>query len=121
MPVVRMSNTYIDKGDATFEEMLQDIKDGIYLIGSRGGQVNTGEGVFQFNAEKGYIIKNGEIADLVRDVSLSGQTLDILNQIKMVGNDVKLFAGHCGKARQSVPVTDGAPHISISKATVGGA
>jgi len=121
MPVVRMSNTYIDKGDASFEEILEDIKDGIYLIGSRGGQVNTGEGVFQFNAEKGYIIKNGEIADLVRDVSLSGQTLDILNQIKMVGKDLKLHAGHCGKFGQTVPVTDGAPHISIEKATVGGA
>ncbi|WNY28674.1 Metalloprotease TldD [Methanimicrococcus stummii] len=121
MPVVRMSNTYIDKGNATFEEMLEDIKDGIYLIGSRGGQVNTGEGVFQFNAEKGYLIKNGEISDLVRDVSLSGQTLDILNHIKMVGKDVKLHAGHCGKSGQTVPVTDGAPHISISKATVGGA
>ena len=121
MPVVRMSNTYIDKGDATFEEMLEDIKNGIYLIGSRGGQVNTGEGVFQFNAEKGYLIENGEIKELVRDVSLSGQTLDILNQIKLVGNDLKLHAGHCGKSGQTVPVTDGAPHISISKATVGGA
>lgn len=121
MPVVRMSNTYIDKGDASFEEILEDIKDGIYLIGSRGGQVNTGEGVFQFNAEKGYMIKNGEIKDIVRDVSLSGQTLDILNQIRMVGKDVKLHAGHCGKSGQTVPVTDGAPHISISKATVGGA
>jgi Predicted Zn-dependent proteases and their inactivated homologs len=121
MPVVRMSNTYIDKGDAVFEEMLEDIKNGIYLIGSRGGQVNTGEGVFQFNAEKGYLIENGEIKDLVRDVSLSGQTLDILNQIKMVGKDVKLHAGHCGKSGQTVPVTDGAPHISIAKATVGGA
>ena len=120
MPVVRMSNTYIDKGDASFEEILEDIKDGIYLTGSRGGQVNTGEGVFQFNAEKGYRIKNGEITDLVRDVSLSGQTLDILNHIRLVGNDVKLHAGHCGKAGQTVPVTDGAPHISISKATVGG-
>lgn len=121
MPVVRMSNTYIDKGDASFDEILADIKDGIYLIGSRGGQVNTGEGVFQFNAEKGYMIQNGEITDLVRDVSLSGRTLDILNQIRMVGNDVKLHAGHCGKSGQTVPVTDGAPHISIAKATVGGA
>ncbi|MCL2142544.1 MAG: TldD/PmbA family protein, partial [Methanimicrococcus sp.] len=121
MPVVRMSNTYIDNGDASFEEMLEEIKDGIYLIGSRGGQVNTGEGVFQFNAEKGYLIKNGEIKELVRDVSLSGQTLEILNQIQRVGNDMKLHAGHCGKAGQTVPVTDGAPHLSIKKATVGGA
>jgi TldD protein len=121
MPVVRMSNTYIDNGDTSFDEMLAEVKDGIYLIGSRGGQVNTGEGVFQFNAKKGYLIKNGEMKELVRDVSLSGQTLEILNQIQRVGNDMKLHAGHCGKDGQTVPVTDGAPHISIKKATVGGA
>ena len=57
MPVVRMSNTFVDNGDSRFEEMLEELRDGIYLIGSRGGQVNTGEGIFQFNAEKGYIIR----------------------------------------------------------------
>ncbi|WNY26798.1 TldD/PmbA family protein [Methanolapillus ohkumae] len=121
IPVVRMSNTYIENGESKFEEMLEDVKNGIYLVGSRGGQVNTGEGVFQFNAEKGYLIQNGEITTLVRDVSLSGRVLDILNQITHVGNDLKLNAGHCGKSGQTVPVSDGAPHISISKATVGGA
>lgn len=119
-PHVRMSNTYIDKGNASFEEMLEDVKDGIYLTGSRGGQVNTGQGIFQFNAEKGYIVKNGEIGELVRDVSLSGKTLEILKNITLVGKDVKLNAGYCGKCGQTVPVSDGAPHIAISKATVGG-
>ncbi|MCD4703712.1 MAG: TldD/PmbA family protein [Methanosarcinaceae archaeon] len=120
MPVVRMSNTYIDNGDAEFEEMLEVIGNGMYLIGSRGGQVNTGEGVFQFNAEKGYMIENGEIGALLRDVSLSGQTLEILNNVTMVGNDLKMNSGRCGKSGQLVPVSDGSPHISISKALVGG-
>jgi TldD protein len=121
MPVVRMSNTFIDNGDAKFEEMLEDVRDGIYLIGSRGGQVNTGEGIFQFNAEKGYLIKNGELSELIRDVSLSGKTLEILNHVTLVGNDLKMTSGRCGKAGQLVPVSDGSPHISISKALVGGA
>ncbi len=121
MPVVRMSNTFIDNGDAKFEEMLEDVRDGIYLIGSRGGQVNTGEGIFQFNAEKGYLIKDGELSELIRDVSLSGKTLEILNHVTLVGNDLKMTSGRCGKAGQLVPVSDGSPHISISKALVGGA
>jgi len=121
MPVVRMSNTYIDNGDARFKEMLEDTGDGMYLIGSRGGQVNTGEGVFQFNAEKGYLIENGELTTLLRDVSLSGNTLEILKNVTMVGNDLKMHSGRCGKNGQLVPVTDGSPHISISKALVGGA
>lgn len=121
MPVVRMSNTFIDNGNAKFEEMLEEIRDGMYLIGSRGGQVNTGEGIFQFNAEKGYIIKDGELHELIRDVSLSGKTLEILNHVTLVGNDLKMTAGRCGKAGQLVPVSDGSPHLAISKALVGGA
>lgn len=121
MPIVRMSNTYIDNGKSTFEEMLEDIGDGMYLIGSRGGQVNTGEGIFQFNAEKAYLIEKGEITTLMRDVSLSGKTLEILNNISHVGNDLKMNSGRCGKGGQLVPVSDGSPHICISRAVVGGA
>jgi TldD protein len=121
MPVVRMSNTFIDNRDAKFEEMLEEVRDGMYLIGSRGGQVNTGEGIFQFNAEKGYLIKNGELTELVKDVSLSGKTLEILNHVTLVGNDLKMTAGRCGKGGQLVPVSDGSPHIAISKALIGGA
>ena len=121
MPIVRMSNTYIDNGNSKFEEMLEDIGNGMYLIGSRGGQVNTGEGVFQFNAEKGYLIENGELTTLLRDVSLSGNTLEILKNVNMVGNDLTMHSGRCGKNGQLAPVTDGSPHISITKALVGGA
>jgi TldD protein len=121
MPIVRMSNTFIDNGDSKFEEMLESVRDGMYLIGSRGGQVNTGEGIFQFNAEKGYLIKNGELTELVRDVSLSGKTLEILNHVTGVGNDLKMTAGRCGKGGQLAPVSDGSPHLAISRALVGGA
>lgn len=120
VPVVRMSNTYIDKGDSSFEEMCTEIKNGIYLIGSRGGQVNPAEGVFQFNAERGYLIKDGEISTPLRDVSLAGNTLDILQDILLIGKDLTMHSGRCGKSGQAVPVSDGAPHISISKAVVGG-
>ncbi len=120
-PVVRMSNTYIENGNSRFEEMLEEIGNGIYLSGSRGGQVNTGEGVFQFNAEKGYLIENGELTTLLRDVSLSGKILEILNNVNMVGNDLTMNSGRCGKEGQLVPVTDGSPHLMISRAMVGGA
>jgi len=119
-PVVRMSNTYIANDDWKLEEILEELCNGIYLIGSRGGQVNTAEGVFQFNAKRGYIIENGEMTRLLRDVSLSGNTLEILKEIKAVGNDLKYNSGRCGKAGQLVPVSDGSPHLLIGSATVGG-
>ncbi len=119
-PVIRMSNTFIAPDGTKFEEMLEELKDGIYLIGSRGGQVNPGEGVFQFNAERGFLVRNGELSTPLRDVSLTGNTLEILNNVTLVGNDLKMNSGRCGKAGQLVPVSDGAPHVMVKKAIVGG-
>jgi len=120
-PVVRMSNTYIANGDWKLEEILEELGDGVYLAGSRGGQVSTGEGVFQFNAKRGYLVKDGEKAGLLRDVSLSGKILETLMHVKAVGNDLKFNSGRCGKAGQLVPVSDGSPHLLVGEATVGGA
>ncbi|MCE5339396.1 MAG: TldD/PmbA family protein [Methanomicrobiaceae archaeon] len=119
-PIVRMSNTFIENGDATYDEILSECKDGILLIGSRGGQVDPGRGVFQFNAEYGYLVEGGETTDMVRDVSLSGEILSTLHDITLLGNDRKMSPGYCGKGGQSVPVSDGAPHLLLERATVGG-
>ncbi len=116
-----MSNTFIENGDAAYDEILEECRDGILLIGSRGGQVDPpGRGVFQFNAEYGYFIENGEKAGMVRDVSLSGEILSTLHNIVLIGNDRKMSPGYCGKGGQSVPVSDGAPHLLLENATIGG-
>jgi TldD protein len=120
VPIVRMSNTYIDNGDSSLDELVAECKSGILLKGSRGGQVDPGRGVFQFNAEYGFLIDHGETGAMVRDVSLSGEILSTLHQIGLVGNDLKMSAGYCGKAGQTVPVSDGAPHVLLFDAVVGG-
>ena len=119
-PLVRMSNTFIENGDATEQEIFEECKNGILLKGSRGGQVDPGRGIFQFNAEYGYLIKNGECTKMVRDVSLSGEILTTLHGITLCGNDKIMSPGYCGKGGQSVPVSDGAPHILLIDAVVGG-
>lgn len=119
-PQVRMSNTYLEPGDLSFEELIEDINDGIYLKGSRGGQVDTGKGIFQFNATEAYKIENGELKDHYRDVSLSGNILETLKGVDGIGSDFKLSVGYCGKGGQTVPVGDGGPHTRILNAMVGG-
>ena len=120
VPIVRMSNTFIENGDASMDELMESAKNGILLKGSRGGQVDPGRGVFQFNAEYGYIIENGELAGMVRDVSLSGDILKTLHNIVLCGKDRKMNPGYCGKGGQSVPVSDGSPHLVLENAVVGG-
>ncbi len=118
-PIVRMSNTFIGEGDLSFEELLEEAKNGVYLVGSRGGETNPATGYFQFNAQFGYIVRNGELAEMIRDVSLSGNTLEILKDIKL-GKGLEFDPGFCGKSGQLVPVADGSPPALI-KALVGGA
>jgi TldD protein len=119
-PLVRMSNTFIETGDATDEEIFAECKKGIFLKGSRGGQVDPGRGVFQFNAEYGYLIENGECTKMIRDVSLSGEILTTLHGITLCGKTRLMNPGYCGKGGQSVPVSDGAPHVLLCDAVVGG-
>jgi TldD protein len=119
-PLVRMSNTFIEEGDATEHEIFEECRNGIFLKGSRGGQVDPGRGIFQFNAEYGYLIEDGECTNMVKDVSLSGEILTTLHGIALCGDKRIMSPGYCGKGGQSVPVSDGAPHILLYDAVVGG-
>lgn len=120
VPQVRMSNTFIENGDSSYDEIINECGTGVLLKGSRGGQVDPGRGVFQFNAEYGYVIEKGEPAGMIRDVSLSGDILLTMHNIVLCGDDLRLNQGYCGKGGQSVPVTDGSPHILLKNAVVGG-
>ena len=119
-PLVRMSNTMIMGGNFNgIDELMEDIEYGVYACGSRGGQVDTGRGSFQFAAQEAYLIENGEITTPLRDVSVSGLTLQILNDVDGLTKDAKLASpGFCGKG-QTVPVGDGGPIMRIREALVG--
>lgn len=92
-PLVRMSNTYLKPRDQSFDELIEDVKEGVYLKGSRGGQVDTTRGTFQFNAERSFKIENGRITTPLRDVSMSGNILEVLKNVDAVGSDFKINAG----------------------------
>ena len=119
-PLVRMSNTLIHGGThADLDELVEDLDYGVYACGSRGGQVDTGRGSFQFAAQEAWLIENGEITKPLKDVSVSGLTLQILKNVDGLTRESKLAApGFCGKG-QTVPVGDGGPIMRISEALVG--
>ncbi len=120
-PIVRMTNTYIGKGDASFEDMIKDVKLGLYAIDMVGGQ--TSMEMFTFSAAYGYMVRDGKIAELVRDVVLTGNVFETLMNIDMVGDTVEYppAGGGCGKGGQSpLPVGFGGPHVRIQNLVVGG-
>ena len=119
-PLVRMSNTMIHGGrHADLDELMEDIDYGVYACGTRGGQVDTGRGSFQFAAQEAWLIENGELTRPLKDVSVSGLTLEILKNVNGLTRDASLASpGFCGKG-QTVPVGDGGPVMRISEALVG--
>lgn len=120
-PIVRMTNTAIEQGYTSFEEMIKDIKLGIYACDAYGGQ--TALENFSFSSGYAYMIRDGKIAEMVKDVILAGNLFDTLKNIDAVGNDFQwqYFAGGCGKGDQyPLPVAMGAPHIRIQNVVIGG-
>ena len=121
IPIPRMANTYIGPGDAGREDILRSVKRGFYADRFQGGQVED-SGKFTFSVSSGYLIENGRLTVPVKQATLIGSNVDILNKIEMVGNDLgwSLQTGTCSKDGQDVPVTDGCPTIKIAMMTVGG-
>ena len=119
-PTSRMSNTYICAGESTKEEIIANTEYGLYCTQMGGGSVDTSTGDFNFAANEAFMIRNGKIAEPVRGATLIGKGQEILKNIDMVGNDLKLSAGVCGSISGNVPVTVGQPTIRVSSILVGG-
>ncbi len=120
-PIVRMTNTFIEPGATAFEEMIADVKEGVYACDWYGGM--TSMEMFTFSAREAYMIRDGKVAELLRPVTLSGNVFETLKNLDAVGNDLDMNqGGGCGKGGQSpLPVSNGSPHIRIAKCLVGGA
>jgi len=119
-PIVRMTNTYIEPSSASFDEIIADIKEGVYAKNWFGG--TTSMEMFTFSAGEAYMIRNGKVAEALRPVVLTGNVFTTLNNIDAIGNDLEMNqGGGCGKAGQMpLPVSNGSPHIRIRQCLVGG-
>ena len=119
-PLVRMTNTWIERGDTPVEKLFQDIPLGVYAKNWLGGMTN-GE-MFTFSAGEAWMIRDGKIAEPVRDVTLSGNVFKTLANIEAIGNDFYWDeSGGCGKGGQSgLPVGCGGPSLRIKDVVVGG-
>ncbi len=117
-PIIRMRNTVFERGDHSFEELLEGIKFGYYLVDFRGGQAELNSS-FQVGVQEGYIIRNGELAESIKDTSISGIAIDALKQISAVGKDFGIEMGRCGKG-QTAFVSSGGPHMRFDKGIVVG-
>jgi TldD protein len=118
-PIIRMGNIFIEPRKNTFNNILGALGDGVYILDAKGGQT-SGEN-FTFGAQYGYIVKNGNLGEMIRDINISGNLYRTLENISLVGDDLELSkVGGCGKGQMNIRSTNGAPHILINNLIIGG-
>ncbi|NET61443.1 MAG: TldD/PmbA family protein, partial [Symploca sp. SIO2E6] len=119
-PIVRMTNTWIERGTTPVADLFKGIKEGVYAKNWLGGMTN-GE-MFTFSAGEAWMIRDGQLAEPVRDVTLSGNVFKTLADIEAIGDDFYWDeSGGCGKGGQSgLPVGCGGPSLRIKDVVVGG-
>lgn len=121
-PLPRMTNTYMEGGDADPADIIAGVKKGLYAVNFGGGQVDIVSGKFVFSASEAYLIENGKLGAPVKGATLIGNGPDVLTKVKAIGNDMGLDPGigTCGKDGQGVPCGVGQPTLLVEPLTVGG-
>jgi TldD protein len=121
IPIPRMRTTFMENGPHKKGEIIESVKNGIYVDNFSNGEVNIGQGDFTFFVKFGYVIENGKLTKPIKDVNIIGNGPQALADIVMVADDLDITNGTwtCGKNGQGAPVSMGIPTVKIKKLTVG--
>ena len=114
IPLIRMSNTFIAKGDWKRDEIIEETKRGIYVIGMKQPSIDDKRYNWTISAQEGYLIENGELTKHLRDVALMAIAPEFFRSIDAVGDDLEIRSiPGCGKGTpmQGLYVGNGGPTI----------
>ena len=114
-PIIRMANTYMAPGDWSFEEMLKEVKKGVYIKSFAEWNICDRRWFQRYGGLEAYYIENGEIKYPVRNPFIEFTTKGFYSKVEAVGKEVEFFAATCGKGNpmQGVPVWAGGPHVLL--------
>lgn len=119
----RMTNTFMQSGEHSPEEIIASIDKGIYAVNFGGGQVDITSGKFVFSTSEAWWVEKGKLLYPIKGATLIGSGAEVLKHVSMIGNNQQLDTGVgvCGKDGQTVPVCVGQPTLRIDAGlTVGG-
>jgi TldD protein len=114
-PMIRMSNTYMKPGDYSFEELIEDIKLGVYIKSYLEWNIDDKRWNQRYVGVESYLIENGRITDMVYQPAIELTAQGLYSSVDAVGKDLAFYAGYCGKGdpMQAVPVWFGGPSIRL--------
>jgi TldD protein len=117
-PLVRMRNTAILPGRDRLEDMIAGVDDGYLLMKTVNGQADSTT-EFMFGISLAYEIRGGRLGRAIRDTTLSGSAIKVLQSVDAVSEDMHWnCSGYCGK-KQPMVVSMGGPAMR-ARAHLGG-
>lgn len=122
IPLIRMTNINLMQGDFTFEELLEDVKEGVYMETNRSWSIDDKRINFQFGCESGVLIERGELTTVVKNPSYTALTPEFWGACDAVSKDWQLWGlPNCGKGEppQSMFVGHGAAPARFRDIQVG--
>lgn len=119
-PTSRMTNTYIDNGSSTREEIIANTEYGLFAKYLNAGSVIPATGDFNFSLSEAYLIENGKITKPVKGATLIGNGSKILQDVDMVANNLQIGQGYCYAGSGALFIGAGQPTIRVKSMTVGG-
>ncbi|MGQ0694459.1 MAG: TldD/PmbA family protein [Nitrospiraceae bacterium] len=74
VPIVRIANIGLEPGSATLDQLIADVKQGIYIEGHGSYSIDQRRYNFQFGGDAFWLIENGKRTHMLRDVIYHGIT-----------------------------------------------
>jgi TldD protein len=113
--IVRMANTFVVPGDATEEELFEDVKYGVYMKSFTEWNIDDKRFNQRYVGREAYLIEKGELKHPVARPVIETTTLKFWSAVDCVSKKIELDAGTCGKGdpMQGVPIFAGGPCIRL--------
>jgi TldD protein len=120
-PIVRMSNTFLLPGELSEEEIIEDVKLGVYMKSFMEWNIDDKRVNERYVGSEAYLIQKGEITHPVKKPVLETTTFNFFSSIEAVGDKIGYHAGTCGKGEpsQGVPVWMGGPTVKLKGIRLG--
>lgn len=100
-PLIRQTNIGIEAGNFAVEEMVEGIKNGLFLEGTFGGQADSNAD-FTFGFQSARKIERGELTEEFRGANVAGNAIEVFKTIDAVSKEAVLRPGACGKFQFAV-------------------
>ena len=120
-PIIRMSNTFIEPGNFELDELLSDIKNGVYIKNFMEWNIDDRRENQRYVGFEAYRIMNGELGAHVKSPVLELTSKKFWSSVDARSRNLAFKAANCGKGEpmQGAPVWTGAPDVRLRNLRVG--